>query len=88
VRLYNITTQFDFSPLQFRPADGATVAVISQLSTMSIFTMDTNVFKLHSSRVFLVGVLPLSVITGYLLTSFTHNFWAVKRPLLSLQNII
>jgi len=52
VRLYNITYQFDFSPLQFRPADGATVAVISQLSTMSIFTMDTNIFKLHSSRLF------------------------------------
>jgi len=38
-------------------ADGATVAVISQLSTMSIFTMDTNIFKLHSSTLFLVGVL-------------------------------
>jgi len=54
-----MTYQFDFSRLQFRPADAATVAVISQCSTMSIFTMDTNIFKLHSSRLFLVGVLPL-----------------------------
>jgi len=26
---------------------------------VSIFTMDTNIFKLHSSRLFLVGVMPL-----------------------------
>jgi len=54
-----MTYQFDFSRLQFRPADAATVAVISRCSTMSIFTMDTNIFKLHFSRLFLVGVLPL-----------------------------
>jgi len=59
VRLYNITYQSYFSPLEFHAADSATVAVISQLSTMSIFTMDTNIFKLHSSRLFLVGVLRL-----------------------------
>jgi len=59
VRLYNITYQSYFSPLEFHPADGATAAVISQLSTMSIFTIDTNILKLHSSRLFLVGVLRL-----------------------------
>jgi len=51
-----------FAPLELHLADGATVAVISQLSTMcplSIFTMDTNIFKLHSYRVFLVDVLWL-----------------------------
>jgi len=37
--------------------------------------MDTNIFKLHYCTVFLVGVLRLySVITSYLLTSFSHNF--------------
>jgi len=57
---------------------------------VSIFTMDTNIFKLHSSTLFLVGVMRLiqSVITGYLLTSFSDNFLAVKTPLISLQNII
>jgi len=29
-----------------------------------------------------------SAIAGYLLTSFSHNFVAVKTPLMSLQNIL
>jgi len=29
-----------------------------------------------------------SAIAGYLLTSFSHNFVAVKTPLMSLQNIM
>jgi len=45
-----------FAPLELHPADGATVAVISQLSTMCPFSHS---FKLHSYRVFLVGVLRL-----------------------------
>jgi len=45
-----------FAPLELHPADGATVAVISQLSRMHPFS---HIFKLHSYRVFLVGVLRL-----------------------------
>jgi len=41
-----------FAPLELHPGDGATVAVISQLSTMCPFA---RIFKLHSYRVFLVG---------------------------------
>jgi len=45
-----------FAPLELHPADGATVAVISQLSTMCPFS---HIFKLHSYTVFVVGVLRL-----------------------------
>jgi len=45
-----------FAPLELHPADGTTMAFISQLSTMCPFSY---IFKLHSYRVFLVGVLRL-----------------------------
>jgi len=45
-----------FAPLELHPAGGATVAVISQLSTMCPFS---DIFKLHSYTVFIVGDLRL-----------------------------
>jgi len=46
--------------------------------------MDTYIFLYSILRCFATN----SVITVYLLTSFSRNFLAVKTPLLSLQNII
>ena len=48
--------QHYFAALQLRPADGATVAVISQLSTMCPFLQYILIF---SYTLFLVGVLRL-----------------------------
>jgi len=45
-----------FAPLELLPADGATVAVISQLSAVCPFS---HIFKLHFYKVFFVGVLRL-----------------------------
>ena len=48
-----------FGALQLHPADGATVAVISQLSTMCLFSQWILIFSIFSYTVFLVGVLRL-----------------------------
>jgi len=51
--------------------------------------MDTNIFKLLSYRVFLVEFfVTYSAITAYLVTTFSHNFGAVKTLLMLLQNIV
>ena len=54
-------------------------------NNVSIFTMDTKIFLCSIlSRCFAT----YSAIAGYLLISFSHNFVAVKTPLMSLQNNI
>ena len=52
------------------------MAVISQLSTICLFSQWILIFSIFSYTVFLAGVLRLiqCLITGYLLTSFSHFF--------------
>jgi len=50
--------------------------------------MDTNIFNIVLYSILSRCFVTYSVVTGYLLTSFSHNFLAVKTPLLWLQNII
>ena len=80
------------SALELHLTDGTRAPVISQLSTVYDFhkiTTDNNTFRLHSYRVLLAECfVAYSAITAYLLTTFSHNFVAVKTLLMSLQNII
>jgi len=49
----------------------------------------SHIFKLHSYRSILSRYFATySAIAGYLLTSFSHNFVAIKTRLMSLQNIV
>jgi len=49
----NITYQHYVLALEPHPAGDATVALCHPFDNVSIFTMDTNIFKWHSYRVYL-----------------------------------
>ena len=77
------------APVDEPPARCYNINTIFSSGVWSYKLHNTNIFKLHSYRVFFVECfVTYSAITAYLLTTFSHNFVAVKTPLMSLQNVI